>query len=113
MALISDQPAHIIFRGKLFPFMRQEIIKTTPIPDIPKEKPSFFGKVNDTPSGSSSFRELYVNLSDYACTITSMRSGLLTMEPMLVFLYTKFNIAPSSTTTELYSKDAVLMTMIL
>lgn len=109
---MGDWPAHTIVRDKVFPFTRQEIIKTIPILDVPQEEPSFCDWVNDIPSGSQPFRELCANLSDYTFTTTIMRSELLRREPGLVFLFIKFSIAPS-TTAELYSRDVVLMNMIL
>lgn len=42
-----------------------------------------------------------------------MRIRLLRKELLLVFLFTKYNIVPSSTTIELYSRDAILINMIL
>lgn len=95
---MGDQPVHTIVRGRMFPFMRHEIINTIPIPDVAEEEPSFSDRVNDTLSRFPTFRESYMNLNDYAFTTTFMRSELL-KELVLVSHFTKFNIALSSTTT--------------
>lgn len=99
---------HTIVRDKVFPFIRQEIHNAIPISDVPKEEPSFFDRENDTLSRSPAFRVLCMNLNDHAYNTTFMRSWLLKE----LVLFTKFNIEPSSTITELYSRNVLLMNMI-
>lgn len=64
-----------------------------------------------------SFREMWSNCSDYAFNTGSLRSDLLKKELILIFLFSKYNqkynITSSSNKTELYSRDAVLLSWIL
>lgn len=57
-------------------------------------------------------RSLCLNRSDYAFNTEYMKLRLLKKELVLVFL-SKYSIAQSSTTTELYSRNAVLFNWIL
>lgn len=80
----------------MVPFTRQKILNTIPIDDIPGKEPSFSEIVNNTPARSQAFRELYSNLSDQA------HESWIIEEAFGDILFSKYNIAPSSTTTKLY-----------
>lgn len=81
--------------------------------DILEEELSFFDRVNDTCIGSSAFRELCVNLRDQDFNTGYIRAGLLRKELVLVFIFRKYNIPPSSTLKELYSRDIIFLLGIL
>lgn len=108
--LLGNQPVYSLVRGLMVPFMRQKILNAIPIYDILEEEPSFSGKVNNTPTGSPSFKELCSNHSNYAYNIGYMKSELLKNEFMLLFLFSKYNITSLFTTIE---RDAHLILPVL
>lgn len=97
-------------RGQTVQFTKQDILVILPIESTPPDEPSFNDVVACTPSISQASKELCQNLSDYGF---SMKSRLLKKELILVFLFCEYNIALSSNTTEVYSKDTVLCTWIM
>lgn len=108
----SEQPTCIsIVRSREVPFTRDEILRTTPIPDVPEEEPSLTNRANEIPSSSRMFRNLCTNISNYAFNESYLIVGLLRKEFILVNLFIKYNIT-SSTTTKLYSRNVVLLNMI-
>lgn len=70
-------------------FNRQEIFNVIPLPDVPEKEPSFSDRVNNTSSGSPTFKELCTNLGDQTFNTSYLRSGLLRKELLLVFPFTK------------------------
>lgn len=55
------------------------------------------------PTGSQAFRDMCMNLIGYGFKIGFMKSELLKEEQFVVFLFYKYNVAPSSMTTEVMS----------
>lgn len=58
------------------------------------------------------FWMMYANLTNCGFNIGCLKSGLLKKEYILVFLFLKYNIAPSFTKTKVYSKDVMLLSWI-
>lgn len=79
-----------------------------PIKDTPADNPSI--GVVGAPTRSPTFRKMCRNLTNYGNNnVRFLRSELLKKELILVFLFSKYNIAPSFTTTEIYGRDVVLL----
>lgn len=105
-APINQQPAYSIKRKQVLPFTRQKILNVITIDDMPKKEPSFSEMVSNMPKGLPAFRELFLSFSDQAFIVEEAFGAS-------VFLFSKYNIEPSSTTIELYSRDVMLMSLIL
>lgn len=106
---LGNQPIYSLVQGQMVSFTKHEILNAIPLQDIPKDEPSFSIKVKEMPTGSPALKVLCPNLSNYDFNINFVKLRLLNVnfvklwllkkkELVLVFLFFKHNIAPSSTT---------------
>lgn len=106
--VMGDQPACSIVKGSDVPFTRA-ILRAISILDVPEKVSSFTNRVNKIPSNSQRFWEFPTS------SITTLMIAFKKWDILESYCWViiKYNIITSSSTTELYSMDVVLLNMIL